>query len=43
VVKERIRLDKSAKDTLLNEITVTDNAFTRPWTTPRNTSANRAR
>jgi hypothetical protein len=32
VVKERIRLDKSAKDTLLNEITVTDNAFTRPWT-----------
>ena len=32
VVKERIRLDKSAKDTLLNEITVIDNAFTRPWT-----------
>jgi hypothetical protein len=32
VVRERIRLDKSAKDTLLNEITVTDNAFTRPWT-----------
>jgi hypothetical protein len=32
VVKERIRLDKTAKDTLLNEITVTDNAFTRPWT-----------
>jgi len=32
VVKERIRLDKTAKDTLLNEITVVDNAFTRPWT-----------
>jgi hypothetical protein len=32
VVKERIQLDKSAKDTLLNEITVIDNAFTRPWT-----------
>jgi hypothetical protein len=32
VVKERIRLDKTAKDTLLNEITVIDNAFTRPWT-----------
>jgi hypothetical protein len=32
VVKERIRLDKTAKDTLLNEITVTDNAFMRPWT-----------
>ena len=32
VVKERFRLDKSAKDTLLNEITVIDNAFTRPWT-----------
>jgi hypothetical protein len=31
VVKERIQLDKSAKDTLLNEITVIDNAFTRPW------------
>jgi len=32
IVKERIRLDKSAKDTLLNEITIIDNAFTRPWT-----------
>jgi hypothetical protein len=32
VVKERIQLDRSAKDTLLNEITVIDNAFTRPWT-----------
>jgi hypothetical protein len=32
VVKERIQLDKSAKDTLLNEITVVDHAFTHPWT-----------
>lgn len=32
VVKERIQLDKTAKDTLLNEITVIDNALTRPWT-----------
>jgi hypothetical protein len=32
VVRERIQLDKANKDTLLNEITVTDNAFTRPWT-----------
>jgi hypothetical protein len=32
VVKERITLDKTAKDTLLNVITVIDNAFTRPWT-----------
>jgi hypothetical protein len=32
VVKELIRLDKTTKDTLLNEITVSDNAFTRPWT-----------
>src|SRR5215470_13697959 len=32
VVKERIQLDKANRDTLLNEITVIDNAFTRPWT-----------
>jgi hypothetical protein len=32
VVKERIRLDKTSKDTLLNEITTIDNAFTHPWT-----------
>ena len=32
IIKERIQLDKTAKDTLLNEITVIDNAFTRPWT-----------
>ena len=32
VVKERLSLDKSNKDLLRNEITIIDNAFTRPWT-----------
>jgi len=32
VVKERIRLDQSNPDVLLNEITTIDNALTRPWT-----------
>jgi hypothetical protein len=32
ILKERITLDKNVKDTLLNEITTIDNAFTRPWT-----------
>jgi hypothetical protein len=31
IVKERIRLDKSNKDVLLDEITTIDHAFTRPW------------
>jgi hypothetical protein len=31
-IKERISLDKANKDVLLDEITVTDNALTRPWT-----------
>jgi hypothetical protein len=31
VIKERLYLDKTNKDILLNEITTTDNAFTRPW------------
>jgi hypothetical protein len=31
VVKERIGLDKSNKDVLLDEITTIDHAFTRPW------------
>ena len=30
-IKERIWLDKSKPDTLYDEITVTDNALTRPW------------
>jgi len=32
IVKERIALDKSNPDVLLNEITTIDNALTRPWT-----------
>ena len=32
VIKERLSLDKSNKNVLLNEITVTDHALTRPWT-----------
>ena len=32
IIKERIYLDKNDKNTMLNEITVIDNALTRPWT-----------
>jgi hypothetical protein len=32
VVKERIALDKTNPDILVNEITTIDNALTRPWT-----------
>ena len=32
VIKERIYLDKADKNLLHNEMTVTDNALTRPWT-----------
>jgi hypothetical protein len=35
VVKERISLDKANPDLLHNEITVIDNALTRPWTVKR--------
>jgi hypothetical protein len=31
IVKERLYLDKADKDILYNEITVIDNAMTRPW------------
>jgi hypothetical protein len=31
IIKERIRLDPSNPDTLLNDITIIDNALTRPW------------
>jgi len=31
LIKERIYLDKANKDILLDEITTTDNALTRPW------------
>jgi hypothetical protein len=32
IIKERVRLDASNPDTLLNDITIIDNALTRPWT-----------
>ena len=32
VIKERIYLDKADRNLLHNELTVTDNALTRPWT-----------
>ena len=32
IIKERLSLDKSDRNTMLNEITVIDNALTRPWT-----------
>lgn len=35
VVKERISLDRTNPDVMLNEITTIDNAFTRPWTVTR--------
>jgi hypothetical protein len=35
IVKERIRLDKTDHDILLNEITTFDHALTRPWTVTR--------
>jgi hypothetical protein len=36
IIKERLSLDKSNPDTLRNEITVIDNALTRPWTVTKN-------
>jgi hypothetical protein len=35
IVKERIYLDKAKRDLMHNEITVIDNALTRPWTIKR--------
>ena len=35
VVKERIALDKSNPDVMLNEITTIDDAFAKPWTVTR--------
>jgi hypothetical protein len=35
IIKERIRLDRTNPNMLRNEITVIDNALTRPWTVTR--------
>jgi hypothetical protein len=35
IIRERMYLDKSNPDTLVNEITTIDNALTRPWTITR--------
>ena len=40
VIKERISLDKSDPNLLLDEITVLDHALTRPWTTIRKARRN---
>ena len=39
VIKERIYLDKANPNILHDEITVIDNALTRPWTVTRDTGA----
>jgi hypothetical protein len=31
IIKERISLDKNDRNVLINEMTTTDNALTRPW------------
>ena len=36
IIHERMYIDKSNPDTLVNEITVTDNALTRPWKVVKN-------
>ena len=36
IIHERMYIDKSNADTLVNEITVTDNALTRPWKVVKN-------
>ena len=36
IIHERMYIDKSNPDTLVNEITVTDNALTRPWKVMKN-------
>jgi hypothetical protein len=36
IIRERMYLDKSSPDTLVNEITTTDNALTKPWKVVKN-------
>jgi len=43
VVKERIYLDKSNPNVMLNDITTFDSSLTRPWRSPRSMDAIRAR
>jgi hypothetical protein len=43
VVKERIHLDKADPNTLYDEITVIDNALTRPWTITKKYQRNPAK
>jgi hypothetical protein len=43
VVKERIFLDKQNKDILVNEITTTDSALTKPWTVTKKYARDRER
>ncbi len=40
IIKERIHLDPTDKDTLVNEITVIDHALTRPWSITRTMTRN---
>jgi hypothetical protein len=42
IVKERIYLDKTDRDLLHNEMTVIDNALTRPWTVHKKYSRDKA-
>jgi hypothetical protein len=41
IIKERLSLDKSNPNRLFNEITLIDNAFSRPWTVTRGYKRNR--
>jgi hypothetical protein len=41
IVKERLRLDPADPDTILDEITLIDRAFTHPWTSVRKASRER--
>jgi hypothetical protein len=40
VIKERIYLDKADRNILHNDITVTDNALTRPWSVSKKAGRN---
>jgi hypothetical protein len=42
IIKERLTLDKADKNTMINEITVIDNALTRPWSVHKKYSREKA-